>query len=233
MKPTTSELIAFFSQYVTQNRAVRIQEAAQRRTRYITIALEDVYQSLNAGAIVRSCESMGIQDMHCIMYGNQFVVKKDIDQGASKWLTLHEYRNISPEVQTPTATCINTLKKNGYKIVGTSPHAVMTLSEVPIDQKLALLFGTELMGLTNESMEHADYLVKIPMYGFSESFNVSVSVALCLYDFTTRLRASTIEWQLSKQEQEELVLSWLRQSIDRIELLEEEFYKRNPSYSRE
>jgi tRNA (guanosine-2'-O-)-methyltransferase len=233
MKPTNSELISFFSQYVTANRFTRIQEVVQRRTRYITIALEDVYQSLNAGAIVRSCESMGIQDMHCIMYGNQFVVKKDIDQGASKWLSLYEYRNTSPEVQTPTAACINTLKKNGYKIVATSPHAVMTLSEIPIDQKLALLFGTELMGLTNESMECADYLVKIPMYGFSESFNVSVSVALCLYDFTTRLRASSINWHLSQQEQDTLILDWVRQSIDKPDLLEDEFYKRNPSFSRE
>ena len=224
MNVSRQELIEFFSQYVTPQRLQKINQLVKHRTRHITIALEDVYQSLNAGAIVRTCESLGVQDMHCIIERNQFVISKGIDQGASKWLTLHDYKKNGNS--TASAECISTLKKNGYKIVATSPHAQMTISEVPLDTKLALLFGTELNGLTDDSLASADYLVKIPMYGFSESFNVSVSVALCLYDFMTRLRASDIEWQLSSQEQEVIVLDWLRTSLETADLLEKEFYKR-------
>ena len=226
MNVTTAQLIEFFSQYVTEQRLEKINQLVRQRTRHITVALEDVYQSLNAGAIVRTCESLGIQDMHCIIDRNQFVVSKGIDQGASKWLTLHDYKRTEASSGSVAAECMSALRKNGYKIVATSPHAQMTISDVPLDTKLALLFGTELNGLTDDLIDSADYLVKIPMYGFSESFNVSVSVALCLYDFTKRLRASDIDWQLSEDERELITLDWLRKSIDSSALLEKEFYKR-------
>ena len=208
-------LITYLSQFVTPDRLAKIQALVALRTRYITVALEDVHQSHNASAIVRSCEAFGLQDIHCVTSKNKFDVKNTVASGASKWLTLQEHKT--------SQDCITTLKQAGYKIVATSPHATKTLEAINLDQKIALLFGTEQEGLTQQTIDQADELIKIPMSGFTESFNVSVSVALCVYSLSTRLRASDVAWQLNQQEQENLFLEWLRKSIERSDLLEKRF----------
>lgn len=223
---TNKELLKYLSQYVTSQRLHKINELVKVRTRHVTVALEDVYQSHNAGAVVRSCDGLGIQDVHCIMQRNSFNINKGIAKGASKWLDFFNYQQDGSESESATEHCVETLKKKGYKIVATSPHAVLPLSELPLDNKLAFFFGTEEEGLTQEAVDSADYVVKIPMYGFTESFNVSVSVALCLYDVMARLRNSDIKWQLSEKEQQDLVLDWVRASLEHSEALEKEFYKK-------
>ena len=145
--------------------------------------------------------------------------------GASKWLTVNRY-TIQPTGQSATLECIQTLKQQGYTIVATSPHGTKTLNQLPLDSKIALMFGTEDEGLTPQALAAADQLITIPMYGFVESFNVSVSVALCLYDLTTRLRSSDISWKLSEEEIVELELVWLKAAVDRGDILEREFYKK-------
>jgi tRNA (guanosine-2'-O-)-methyltransferase len=211
----TKALITYLSQFVTPERLVKMETLAALRTRYITVVLEDVHQSHNASAIVRSCEAFGLQNVHCVTSKNKFDVKNTVASGASKWLTLQEYKT--------SQACIASLKKAGYKIVATSPHAAKTLEIINLDQKIALLFGTEQEGLTQQIIDQADELMKIPMSGFTESLNVSVSVALCVYSLSTRLRASDVAWQLSQQEQEVLLLEWLKQSIERSDLLEKHF----------
>jgi tRNA (guanosine-2'-O-)-methyltransferase len=208
-------LITYLSQFVTPDRLAKIQTLVALRTRYITVALEDVHQSHNASAIVRSCEAFGLQDIHCVTGKNKFDVKNTVASGASKWLTLQEHKT--------SQDCIASLKQAGYKIVATSPHATKTLEAINLDQKIALLFGTEQEGLTQQTIDQADELIKIPMSGFTESFNVSVSVALCVYSLSTRLRASDVVWQLNQQEQEILLLEWLKKSIERSDLLEKRF----------
>jgi len=217
------ELLEHLCQYVTSERLHKINELVKVRTRHITVALEDVYQSHNAGAIVRSCDGLGIQDVHCIMQRNSFNINKGIAKGASKWLDFFNYQQDGSESESATEHCVETLKKKGYKIVATSPHALLPLSELPLENKLAFFFGTEEEGLTQEAVDSADYVVKIPMYGFTESFNVSVSVALCLYDVMNRLRKSSIKWGLSQSEQDVLVLDWVRSSIERADILEKLF----------
>jgi tRNA (guanosine-2'-O-)-methyltransferase len=120
---------------------------------------------------------------------------------------------------------IQTLKRNGYRIVATTPH----LKEVSLDNlnlakgKVALLFGTELKGLTEQALSQADEFVRIPMTGFTESFNISVSVAIVTYTLMRELRNSYLPWKLTDTEQKELVLEWLRKSIKDSELLEKRF----------
>lgn len=211
----TQTLIEYFSKFVTPSRLKKINELVKQRTRHLVIGLEDVYQSHNTGAILRSCEAFGVQDVYCITDRNQLNVNQAVASGAAKWLDILQYDNAQD--------CITQLKKQGYQIVATSPHAIMPLSELSIDKKTVLFFGTEQEGLTEELCDAADQQVCIPMYGFTESFNVSVSVALCLYELTKRLRASDIAWQLTEQEQEELTLDWLRESVERPDLLEERF----------
>lgn len=215
MTHKTQALIDYLSKFVTEQRREKIQRIASLRTRHITVALEDLYQSHNAGAIVRSCEAFGVQDIHCITGRNTFAVKNAISSGATKWLNINQYETAQH--------CIEQLKQKDYVIVATSPHATCSLEELPLDQKVALFFGTELEGLTQKTIDQADRLVKIPMYGFTESFNVSVSVALCVYALVRRLRLSDLPWQLSTGEQSQLMLDWLEQSVERADLLKQRF----------
>ncbi len=219
------KLVQYLTKQVTAQRLARIENLIPQRTRYVTVVLEDVYQAHNAAAVLRSCEAMGVQDVHCIIKRNEFVVKKNIALGSSKWIDIFQYRQQAESTVIPTMQCITALKKQGYTIVATSPHATMTLEELPLNNKIALLFGTEELGLSDEAFSGADALIKIPMYGFVESFNVSVSVALCLYSLTTRLRASKHDWHLTAQEQEDLKLEWLRNSIEHPDIVEREFLK--------
>ena len=240
MNEKEKQVLQYFSEHVTPQRLKKIEQLLPLRTRNVAVVLEDVYQSHNAGAIMRSCDAFGVQDIHCILKRNEFDAQSKVSQGAAKWLDISYYSQEPEEVESPTEHCIETLKKDGYKIIATSPHATTTLQELslfasssttgresedpnPMGQKLAFMFGTEEEGLTEEAVKLADDTIKIPMYGFVESFNVSVSVALILFDITTRLRASGLDWKLSEEEKQELKLDWLRNSIDRSDLLEKRF----------
>lgn len=196
-------LISYFDQYITANKKEKITTVLEDRTRYVTVILEDIFQSHNASAIMRSCEIFGLQDIHVIEKAHQFKPMNGVAMGAGKWINTYSYPNVQES--------ITTLKEQGYTIVATTvrPDAYQ-LHELPLDSKIALVFGTENVGLTKEAEALADYAVTIPMYGFTQSFNVSVSVALCLYDIMQRLRASSLDWHLSEQEKLDLTLAWYR-----------------------
>jgi tRNA (guanosine-2'-O-)-methyltransferase len=220
-KAVTQHLRAF----ATEARWGKIQEIAAKRTRHITVVVEDIYQSHNASAVLRSCDGFGIQDAHIIENQNQFDASSQVTIGADQWLT--QYRYNEPGVDN-TEVCYRRLKERGYTVIATSPHENdVSLNELPIENKTALVFGTEIDGISERAKELADGFVKIPMAGFSESYNISVSAAVCLYNLTRRLRASTVSWQLSKDEINELQYRWLKQSIKAGEQLEKAFLKEN------
>jgi tRNA (guanosine-2'-O-)-methyltransferase len=219
------ELLTFFEQFVTKQRQEKIKKLLPLRTRHVGVALEDIYKSANTSAILRTCDALGVQDVHCIEGRNQMDVNNGIALGASKWLTVDRYRTEEGETNDSTKECIGELKKDGYKIVATSPHAIKSLSELPVEDKTMFLFGTEDQGLTEEAIDLADDVVEIPQYGFVESFNVSVSVGLCLYDFTTRLRNSNVVWQLKDEELLDLEIDWMRNSVENADALERRFFE--------
>lgn len=190
--------------------------------RYLTIVLEDIFQPHNASAVLRSCDCFGIQDVHIIENSNKYLVNPDVALGSSKWLNLVQYNSSEHN----TRNCLEQLKAKGYRIVATTPHEKgFALDELPMDQKTALVFGTEMRGLTNEALEMSDAFVKIPMYGFTESLNISVSAALCLYHLTEKLRRSQIQWQLDECEIIETKLAWARQVVKDASLIEARFLK--------
>ncbi|MEI6765384.1 MAG: RNA methyltransferase [Bacteroidota bacterium] len=218
----TTQLYNFLSSFITDERKSRIEEVAANRTRHLCVVLEDIFQSHNASAVLRSCDCFGIQDVHIIENRNPYEVNPEVALGSSKWLDLMRY-NTEPD---NTPSCIEHLKKQGYRIVATTPHKDdYTIEQLPIDTKIALLFGTEMHGLSKKAIAMADDFVKIPMFGFTESFNISVSAALCLYSLTERMRRSDVPWQLSKQDIETLKLQWARNSVKRVETVEATFFK--------
>ena len=216
------ELIDYLSQFATPRSVQLFKDVAANRTRYITPVLEDIFQSQNASAVLRTCECVGIQDIHIIEERNRFEPIADVELGSAQWLTTHKYNKPGGENMTDA---IQILKKNGYRIVATTPH----LKDISLDNlnlsegKIAFLFGTELKGLTEQALSQADAFVRIPMTGFTESFNISVSVAIVMYTLMRELRNSYLPWKLTTVEQQELILHWLRKSIKDSELLEKRF----------
>ena len=217
------ELINYLSNLISENRRAKFDEVLNYRTRYLTIVLEDLYQPHNASAVLRSCDIFGIQDIHIVENKNVYTVNKDIALGSPKWLNIHKYS----QAENNTKLCIDQLKAKGYQIIATSPHKNgCTIEEFSIDKPTALIFGTELTGISDTIKENADAFVQIPMFGFTESFNISVSVALCLHTLTAKLHQSSVNWKLNDAEKDELLLVWLRNTIRKVELIEKDFYEK-------
>ncbi len=204
-------LIPLLEPFVTEHKRRLMQSVLDERTRWLTVALEDIYQPHNASAALRSCECFGVQDVHVIENRNRFRPSSDVAMGAAKWLNLHHYRGNNAGDSSP---CIAALRQTGYRIVATAltPDAT-PLPDLSLEKPVALLFGTEDEGLSMAAMDEADERVRIPMFGFTRSFNVSVSVALCLHSLSTRLRASDRPWRLSDTERQSIYLTWLRRTI--------------------
>ena len=204
--PDKQDLYERASQLFSDNKRDLFDRLAPLRTRHIAVVLEDIYQSHNASAVLRSCDCFGVQDVHVIEANNPFNPAGDVAVGSSKWVDYYPYAD------TPSA--YQRLRSLGYRIVATTPHTDDTLiTDLDISQPIALVFGTELTGLTQQAIDLADSYVKIPMYGFTESFNISVCAALSLFSLTSRLRTSNLPWQLSPEQILDLKIHWCSQAI--------------------
>ena len=211
-------LIEKLSRHVTKERWAQMKRVIRERTRHVTVVLEDIYQAQNAGAVVRTCECMGVQNLYIIENRNPFNLKESkVAMGASKWVDIYYCQENEAE---NTLNCIRNLKQHGYKIVGmTLGEQTIPISEVPLEEPLALVIGTEKKGLSEEMAKQADYKAEIPMYGFTESFNLSVCAGISLNQITTRLRKSALPWRLDEESKRELAFRWLSQCINGVEVL--------------
>lgn len=228
MTTRDTALLDFLTQFITDERKLRFEEVLSFRTRHVTVVLEDIFQPHNASAVLRSCDLRGIQDVHIVENNFQYDVNPDVVMGSNKWLNLYHYN--SAEFNTPAV--FERLHERGYQIVATCPHRDdYTPDTLPLDRPAALVFGTEKLGLSDYAVEHADMHVRIPMFGFTESYNISVSAALLLYTLTDRLHASTdIDWHLTEEEKNELRLEWTRRTLNRIRQYERKFEALHPEY---
>lgn len=217
------ELITYLEQFVLERRKELIVSIAEKRTRYITVALEDIYQSQNASAVLRTCDCFGIQDVHIIENRNKYQLNPDVTKGSDKWLRMIKYRGKGNN----SLKAISELKKSGYRIVATTPnHQSTDLEDFDLYKgKIAIFLGNERNGLSQEIINNADENLKISMHGFTESFNISVSAAVILHTLTNKLRSSHINWQLTRDEILELRLKWLKKSIKHAELLEKKYLR--------
>lgn len=219
---TDEKVLARFYEIISDSKQEMYDRIAADRTKYITVAMENIRKDHNASAVMRTCDCFGIQDLHTIEKSTEYTIRREIAKGAGNWVDLHSYT----DGETPELDCINHLKSSGYKIVATSPHATQTLSELSIDQPIALFFGTEQHGISATVEAEADELIKIPMYGFTESFNISVSVAICLSQLRNRLENSDMDWKLSHDEQVALKNKWCTRIIRDGEKVENEIRRR-------
>ncbi len=217
--PSTEAIIAYLRQFVSDTRWNRFHEVLNERTNHIRVVLENVYQPHNSSAVLRSCDCFGIQNVHYLEGRNSMRIAPHVAMGSSNWLTLHKHNTTIHS----TTSVLNELKDKGYRIIGTTPHTSTTIHELPIDQPFVLVFGSEKQGISEDVKSQADAYVKVPMYGFTESYNISVSAALCLYELTNRLRQSQINYQLTLEEKNEVLLNWLYYTLDNCDLLVNRF----------
>lgn len=227
MDQYSRDLTEHLSGFVTENRLSLFKRVLENRTRYLTVLLEDIYQSQNASAVLRTCECLGVQDVHIVEQRNEYEINPDVALGSNQWLSLHYYK----EGREPLREAVNSLRSEGYRVVATSPHhGGSSPDTIDLEKgKIALMFGTEMDGLTGLALELADEFIQIPMVGFTESFNISVSAAVILYQIRRRLEQSALDWVLGPEEKEEMLLRWLKSSVKMSEQIESQFRKDYPA----
>ncbi len=217
-----NELAEHLCQFITPSRREKLEQILQERTKYIVPVLEDLNQPHNMSAAIRSIECFGLQDVYVVEQQNRFAPNLGVSKGSSNWVSMKRYANPG---HNNTEDCFSDLRAQGYRIFVTSPHVHdIPLAKVPLDKKIALVFGSEERGVSLYAQEHADGHVYIPMHGFTESFNVSVTIALCCYDLVHRVRSSSqINWRLSELEKSAIRLEWLRTLVRGSDCLERDF----------
>lgn len=202
-------LLEYLEGYLTPERKNRFLEVLAQRTTFLTVALEDVYQMHNTSAITRTCDVFGLQELHVVEDRHARVLDKNIAMGAEKWVDVHRYGNSSD--------CLAALRNRGYQVIAATPHNdAIGLHDFDPIRPTAVFFGTEKEGLSQEVLDRADGRIKIPMTGFSESLNVSVSAAIILHDLARKIRNSQVDWALSDQEVLVKRLDWTKKSIKNV-----------------
>jgi tRNA (guanosine-2'-O-)-methyltransferase len=213
------DLLEHLQSFLTERRKETFERVLSKRTRHFTVVTEDVYQLHNTSAVMRSCDVFGIQDLSIVEQANAKSIDKEIAMGAQKWVNLHRYNTVD--------TCIDDLKNQGYQIVATSPHnQSVALHNFDVTKKSAFFFGTERDGLSKTVLDTADVSLKIPMYGFTESLNISVSAAI-IQHVVTKLKQSDVDWSLTQDEKNILRILWAKKTIRSVDDIIERFYQNN------
>lgn len=213
-------LTTYLESFVSERRLKRLQEVLSERTNHISVVLEDVYQTHNFSAVLRSADIFGIQTINFIENRNSYKISEDVAMGSTQWLTLNRYQ----KNENNTRDCLQNLKAKGYRIAATSLHKnSVSLQELDIRKPVAIVFGTELTGISKDVEDMADEFIKLPMYGFTESFNISVCAALCMYELSNRMRKEVPAYHLSEEEKQHVYLDWLKATIKKSEAIVKEF----------
>ena len=217
------KLLQYFEGYLTEKRKALFKKVLEDRTRHFTVVLEDIFQSHNTSAVVRTCDIFGIQDIHVIENKYNQKVSKHVAKGSQKWLSINRYKSDGDN----TKTCLESLKSKGYQIIATTPHNNSCLLEdFDINKKSAFVFGVEAEGVSDYVKQNADGYLKIPMVGFTESLDISVAAAIILQKITSKLRNSNSNWKLSNVEKKTLYFNWIKRTIKNVIKIEEYYQQK-------
>ena len=209
-------LINYLESYLTPRRQELFKQVLKERTRYLTVAIEDVGHLHNTSAVMRSCDAFGVQDVHVIEELKGKRIDREIAMGAQKWTSVKRYNS--------TKSALSQLKNQGYQIVATTPHhTAHKLEDFNLDKPTALFFGSEKDGLTETVIEAADEYIYIPTHGFTQSLNISVCAAILLQESTQRLRQPDLDWQLKPEDIEEVKTLWLKRNLKDYDTLVAQF----------
>lgn len=196
----------YLKQFLTDERLSKIEFYAQESSDFVLPVMEDIFQFRNAAAIVRSVEACGFHKIVAMESENEFNPNLRVTKGAETWV---EVEKMPHQLES-----LKKIKERGYKILAVSPEKNATmLPDYDLKEPVALVFGTEKEGVTEEILDFADETLAIPMYGFTKSFNVSVAAAICFYDLKQKLVKSDFDYKLSNEKLWELKVRWAKNSI--------------------
>ncbi|MEQ3664941.1 MULTISPECIES: TrmH family RNA methyltransferase [unclassified Olleya] len=211
------QLLQHLETYLTDHRLARFKQVLNQRTKHFTVATEDVYQLHNTSAVMRTCDVFGLQELNIVEETNSKRIDGEIAMGAQKWVDLNRFDTVTD--------CIKNLKQKGYQIVATTPHTDdCDLYDFDVTKKACFFFGRETEGLSDAVLNQADSFLKIPMVGFTESLNISVSAAIILQHATSKLKKTDINWQLTEDEKLEKRLDWCKKTIKSYDDIVARFY---------
>ena len=213
---TNQEIYDYLQQFLTNERLSKIEHFSKESSDFVLPVMEDVYQFRNAAAIVRSVEACGFHHVVALEEENVFNLNLKVTKGAETWVQVEKMPN--------NLDSLKEIKSRGYRILAVSPEKNATmLPDYEVKEPIALVFGTELEGVSDEILDFADETLAIPMFGFTKSFNVSVAAAICMYELKQKLIKSGIEYQLSDEKLLELKIRWAKNSIKSSEQILERF----------
>lgn len=215
-KDRLQETFDYLKQFLTDERLSKIEHFSKESSDFVLPVMEDVYQFRNAAAIVRSVEACGFHHIIALEEENVFNPNLKVTKGAETWVQVEKMSN--------NLDSLKEIKNRGYKILAVSPEKNATmLPDYKVKESIALVFGTELEGVSDEILDFADETLAIPMYGFTKSFNVSVAAAICIYELKQKLMKSEINYKLSDEKLLEMKIRWTVNSIRSGEELLERF----------
>lgn len=216
-------LIKYLARYITEHKKLKMEKVLSDRTRHITVVLENLHKPHNGSAVLRTAECFGIQDIHVIENKREYKANPYVTRGSGKWIDIKKY---SGEGSQAVKQCFEKLKDEGYCLIATSLDKYgRSLESINIDRKIALIFGNEYEGLSDYALNTADEKLTLPMYGFTESYNISVTAAICLYNLIGKLRQSDVNWNLTDKEKEQITLEWYKGVIKHSDVLERDYFK--------
>jgi tRNA (guanosine-2'-O-)-methyltransferase len=197
------DLWKLLASQLTEKRRFKMEETASQRTERIRLVLQDIHHPHNVSACLRSAEAFGILNVHVINRTEPFKASS-VAKGVDRWLNVHKHTDIP--------SCVAELKKRNYKIASAMPNPVdcKSLYDLPVDEPIAVLFGNEHEGMSEDFRPHVDYFFTIPMYGMVESLNISVCAAITMHELRHR---AEIFWKsnfhLSESERTALLNTWI------------------------
>lgn len=210
----------YLQKFLTEERLQKIEHYARESSDFVLPVMEDIYQFRNAAAIVRSVEACGFHKVVAMEKENFFEPNLKVTKGADTWVEV--------EKMPRTIESLQQIKNRGYKIVAVSAeNNAKMLPDYKIEEPIALVFGTEWEGTTDELLDFADETLAIPMFGFTKSFNVSVAAAICMYELKQKLLKSCIDYKLSEEKLLQLKIRWAVNSIKSGKEILERFEREN------
>jgi tRNA (guanosine-2'-O-)-methyltransferase len=167
---------------LTPERIARIDSVLDARLASLAAAVEDTYDPHNAAATIRTSEALGLQELHVIEPGARFSAVKGVTRGSHRWIDLHRW---------PAAdVAASALKARGFRVYATLPDArAVSIEELDVGPPVAIVFGNEHEGVSDKAIAACDGTVTVPMFGFTESYNLSVTVGLAMSRLAARRRA--------------------------------------------
>lgn len=217
-----SFIVEALAPHMSAERLSRIQQVLAWRLGSLALGLEDLHHVHNGAACLRTAEGLGLQDVVAAELRNAYPVPETPDP-VHRLVTAHAHHWLDLHRVSTSGELVDWARSRGMAVFGAGPRGEVTLETLPVERPLLLLFGNEKLGLRPETLAACDATFRIPMYGFTESYNLSVSVGMALATLVPRIRARLAAegrtGDLPADRSQRLLAQWVMASVRRPDLI--------------